>query len=160
MRTMRVMRTSLKYVQGVHFIVLLRVTGGVCVLSVISNYLFDYCTGCCLIVRILVSLFCAPESLALSYFNHSVYVFIIRFIFVLTFCMFCFLFCGLSQWPRGLRRRSAAERLLGSWVQIPRGGMDICLVECLCCQVEVSATGRSFVQRSPTDCGVCLSVIK
>jgi hypothetical protein len=32
--------------------------------------------------------------------------------------------------------------------------------ECLCCQVEVSATGRSLVQRSPTDCGVCLSVIK
>jgi hypothetical protein len=30
----------------------------------------------------------------------------------------------------------------------------------LCCQVEVSATGRSLVQRSPTDCGVCLSVIK
>jgi hypothetical protein len=29
----------------------------------------------------------------------------------------------------------------------------------LCCQVEVSATGRSLVQRSPTDCGVCLSVI-
>jgi hypothetical protein len=24
-----------------------------------------------------------------------------------------------SQWPRGLRRRSAAERLLGSWVLIP-----------------------------------------
>jgi hypothetical protein len=32
--------------------------------------------------------------------------------------------------------------------------------ECLYCQVEVSATGRSPVQRSPTDCGVCLSVIK
>jgi hypothetical protein len=30
----------------------------------------------------------------------------------------------------------------------------------LCGQVEVSATGRSLVQRSPTDCGVCLSVIK
>jgi hypothetical protein len=28
------------------------------------------------------------------------------------------------------------------------------LVQCLCCQVEVSATGRSLVQRSPTDCGV------
>jgi hypothetical protein len=28
--------------------------------------------------------------------------------------------------------------------------------ECLCCQVEVSASGRSLVQRSPTDCGVCL----
>jgi hypothetical protein len=25
---------------------------------------------------------------------------------------------------------------------------------CLCCQVEVSATSWSFVQRSPTDCGV------
>jgi hypothetical protein len=30
----------------------------------------------------------------------------------------------------------------------------------LCCQVEVYARGRSLVQRSPTDCGVCLSVIK
>jgi hypothetical protein len=30
----------------------------------------------------------------------------------------------------------------------------------LFCQLEVSATGRSLVQRSPTDCGVCLSVIK
>jgi hypothetical protein len=42
----------------------------------------------------------------------------------------------------------------------PTGGMDVCLVQCLCRQVEVSATGRSLVQRSPTDCGVCLSVIK
>jgi len=25
----------------------------------------------------------------------------------------------------------------------------------VCCQVEVPATGRSFVQRSPTDCCVC-----
>jgi hypothetical protein len=32
--------------------------------------------------------------------------------------------------------------------------------ECLCCQVEISATGRSLAQRSPTECGVCLSVIK
>jgi hypothetical protein len=40
------------------------------------------------------------------------------------------------------------------------GGMDVCLIQCLCCQVEVSATDRSLVQRSPTDCGVCLSVIK
>jgi hypothetical protein len=30
----------------------------------------------------------------------------------------------------------------------------------LCCQVQVSATGRSLVKRSPTDCGVCLSVVK
>jgi hypothetical protein len=30
----------------------------------------------------------------------------------------------------------------------------------LCCQVEVSTTGWSLVQRSPTDCGVCSCVIK
>ena len=28
------------------------------------------------------------------------------------------------------------------------------VVSVVCCQVEVSATGRSLVQRSPTDCGV------
>jgi len=45
-----------------------------------------------------------------------------------------------SQWPRGLRRGSAAARLLRLWVRIPPGGMDICLLFVLCCQVEVSAT--------------------
>ena len=30
----------------------------------------------------------------------------------------------------------------------------------VCCQVAVSATGRSLVQRCPTDCGVSLCVIK
>jgi hypothetical protein len=28
------------------------------------------------------------------------------------------------------------------------------VVRVVCCQVEVSATGRSLVQRSPTECGV------
>ena len=28
------------------------------------------------------------------------------------------------------------------------------VVSAVCCQVEVSALGRSLVQRSPTDCGV------
>ena len=37
-----------------------------------------------------------------------------------------------SQWPRGLRRRSAAARLLRSWVRIPSGGMDVCLLWVLC----------------------------
>jgi len=38
-----------------------------------------------------------------------------------------------SQWPRGLRRRSAAARLLRSWVRFPpEGGMDICLLWVLC----------------------------
>jgi hypothetical protein len=38
--------------------------------------------------------------------------------------------------------------------------VDVCLVQCLFCQVEVTATGRSLVQSSPTECIVCLSVIK
>jgi hypothetical protein len=34
--------------------------------------------------------------------------------------------------------------------------MDVCLsvVSVVCCQVEVSATGRSLVQRIPTECVV------
>ena len=35
-------------------------------------------------------------------------------------------------------------------------GMDMSVVSAVCCQVEVSATGRSLVQRSPTDC-VCVT---
>jgi len=60
------------------------------------------------------------------------------------------------QWTRGLRRRSAAARLLRSWVRIPPGDMDVC---CECCQIEVSATSWSLVHRSPTDCGASLCVI-
>jgi hypothetical protein len=59
-----------------------------------------------------------------------------------------------SQWPRSLRRGSTAARLLGLWVRIPAGVMDVSLVSVVYCQVEVSATSWSLVQRSPTDCGV------
>ena len=49
--------------------------------------------------------------------------------------MFIFSVCKLrrsrSQWPRGLRRRSAAARLLRSWVRIPLGAWI--LVCCECC---------------------------
>jgi len=36
------------------------------------------------------------------------------------------------SWPRCLRRRSAVARLLGLWVRIPLGGMDVCLLWVLC----------------------------
>jgi hypothetical protein len=42
----------------------------------------------------------------------------------------------------------------------PASGMSVCLSVCLsvlsvmCCQVEAPTTGRSLVQRSPTECGV------
>ena len=72
------------------------------------------------------------------------------------------LFCGIncrvfevvywrqrrSQWPRGLRRRSAAARLLGSWVRIPPGHGCLSVVSVVCCRVEVSATSWSHVQES------------
>ena len=47
-----------------------------------------------------------------------------------TFSVYMFIRCR-SQWPRGLRRRSAAARLLRSWVRIPPGAwMFVC---CECC---------------------------
>ena len=58
-----------------------------------------------------------------------------------------------SQWPSGLRRGSAAGRLLRLRVRIPPGAWTF--VCCKCCQVKISATDWSLVQRSPTDCGVC-----
>jgi hypothetical protein len=52
---------------------------------------------------------------------------------------------------------SAVARLLELRVRIPQGrGGDgyLSLVSVLCCQAEVSATGRSLVQRSTIECGV------
>ena len=61
--------------------------------------------------------------------------------------------------PNPLVARSKASvcgRSLGG-----TAGSNGCLsvVSVVCCQVEVSATGRSLVQRSPTDCSVCVSVV-
>ena len=65
-------------------------------------------------------------------------------------------FMILSRWPRGQRRCSAAARLLGLWVRIPPvAWMSVRCV--LSCKVKVFATGRSLVQRSPTEC-VCVCV--
>ena len=41
-----------------------------------------------------------------------------------------------SEWPCGLRRRSAAARLLRLWVRIPPGAW-MSIVSAVCCQVEV-----------------------
>jgi hypothetical protein len=38
--------------------------------------------------------------------------------------------------------------------KFPPGHGCLTLVSVVCCQIEVSATGWSLVQRSPTDCGV------
>ena len=47
------------------------------------------------------------------------------------------------QWPLCLRLRSAAARLLRLWVRIPPGAwMSVC------CEVKVSVTSRTLIQRS------------
>jgi len=49
-----------------------------------------------------------------------------------------------SQWPRGLRRGSAAACLLGIWVRFPPVAW-MSVVSVVCCRVEVSASGWSLV---------------
>ena len=64
---------------------------------------------------------------------------------------------GLSrfQWPRSLRRASAAARLLWNcgFESCRRHGC-LSVVSVVCCQIEVFALGLSLVQRSPTEFGV------
>jgi hypothetical protein len=50
--------------------------------------------------------------------------------------------------------RPVASGIAGS---NPTEDMDICLVCAVCCQVDVSASSRSLVERSPTEC-VCVCV--
>jgi hypothetical protein len=59
------------------------------------------------------------------------------------------------RWPRFPRRGSAVARLPGLRVRILSGAwMSVCCECCVFCQVEVSASSCSIVQRSPTECGV------
>jgi len=78
--------------------------------------------------------------------------------FVTKFISASYLRLSWFQWPRGLRRRCAAVRLVTLWVRIPPG---VCpsVVSVVCCQVEVSAMSRSLIQRSRTDCDASLCVI-
>jgi hypothetical protein len=65
---------------------------------------------------------------------------------------------GRSHWPRSLRRKFAASRLLTVWVRIPLGAWIRVFVSVVCCQVEISATSSFLIQKSPTDCGASLCV--
>ena len=57
---------------------------------------------------------------------------------------------------RGLQRESvtACPKAFRLRVRIPPVHKCLSLVSVFCCQVEVSASGRSFFQRSPIMCGV------
>ena len=54
------------------------------------------------------------------------------------------------QWPRGLRLRSAAARLLRLWFRIPPGAGSA--VSVVCCQGEVSATAQSCPEVNSASC--------
>ena len=58
------------------------------------------------------------------------------------------------QRPRGLRRESAAARLLGYGLESHQQHGCLSLVRVALCQVEVSASDWSLDQRIPIDCGV------
>jgi hypothetical protein len=55
--------------------------------------------------------------------------------------------------------RPQAARLLRSWFESHRGHGYLSVVNVVCCQVDVSVTSWSLVQRSPTDCAASLRVI-
>jgi len=59
-----------------------------------------------------------------------------------------------SQWPRGLWHVSAAACLLGLRVRIPPGHSCLSIMRVACCQMEVSASDWSLVQKSPAKCRV------
>jgi hypothetical protein len=59
--------------------------------------------------------------------------------------------------PVAARTKALGLRPLACWdcgFESRRGHGCLSLVSVVCCLVEVSATGRSLVQRSPTECGV------
>jgi hypothetical protein len=59
-----------------------------------------------------------------------------------------------KKWIKGEKPRTGKKK------KSHRGHGCLSLVSVVCCQVDVSATSRSLVQWSPTDCGVSLSVLK
>ena len=67
----------------------------------------------------------------------------------ITSFMACDHYIRLSRWPRCLRRRSAAARLLGLRVRIPARAWISVSYEC-----NVFSEGRYPVQKSPIECGV------
>ena len=65
-------------------------------------------------------------------------------------------------YPQSRSQQGSGLRPLPCWdrgFESHRGHGYLSVVSVMCCQVEVSATSWSLVQRSPTDCGASLYVI-
>ena len=61
--------------------------------------------------------------------------------------------CQLIPVAARSKAQVCGNLLAGTAVSNPLGGMDKSFVSVMCCLAETSATGQSFVQRSPTECG-------
>jgi hypothetical protein len=59
----------------------------------------------------------------------------------------------LSQWPRRLVRGLRSLTYWDYGFEFQRRHGFLSMLSVVCCQVKVSATGRSLVQRSPAECG-------
>ena len=59
---------------------------------------------------------------------------------------------GRSHWPHSLKRGSAAACLLEFWYQIYLGVWVSVSCECCVLSIEVSASGWSLIQGSPSEC--------
>jgi hypothetical protein len=62
----------------------------------------------------------------------------------------------INNFPVGARSKAwvCGHSLAGIAGSNPAGGMDVCLLWVLLCQVEISESGWSLVERSPTEFSV------
>ena len=106
---------------------------------------------------------CLSQRLKLWHFGNSFHLAVFKAIFVNVLISVVAVlrltrsvtYLGRSQWPSGLRRVSTAVACWDCEFESRQRNGCLSVVSIVCCQVEVSSTGRSLVQSSPTDCGVC-----
>ena len=74
------------------------------------------------------------------------------------YCIYLsYFFVGQSQWPRGLRCRSAAVRLLRSWVRIPPAAWKF--VCCECCVLSGRGLCDELITRPGDSYRLCCVVV-
>jgi hypothetical protein len=100
-----------------------------------------------------VRVFCFVRTTVHKYLNAIVgntYIFIyFMFIYIIYIYQLVMRFCARSKpWVCSL----SLAGIVGS--NLARGHGCVSLVGVVCCQVDVSTSGRSLVQRSPAECGV------
>ena len=83
-----------------------------------------------------------------------IYIFIHTHIYIY---IYIYIYIGRSQWPRGLRCRSAADPLLRSWVGIQPGAwMFVC---CECCVLSGRGLCDELITRPEESYRLCCVVV-